>query len=459
MYYSKKKIVFWIIPIILGTLFDIKVFYYIFFLLFSFLTLRKGINEKRIISILLYSCILPDNYTIVIVSLILLIFEFLISKGKIRISVLEYILILVYILSALINVVPMVNIGFSIIYLLPTFLISNIFTKKWDKIDKFELNKYIVEIIIIEGIATLFNCFGYLIGQKGGDDWSLGTLGESQQSILFLMIAFVAFRIIIEFLRTRNIRLLIPILSITLILISTNSRTLLGIFCITLTIVLLTLFPIWKTMGLIVIIPIVLTFSMPIEVRNQVQLMFTDKSYFEQRFSKYIIFEAVFEDIPSKDLSFATIGSGPGYFSSRAAATCSGEYVSMYNNYFNVSMSKYTQEYVYPLLKRANEASTTDYGSVLALPNSSIASIKGEYGVVGLIIFLAYVYVLQKNRSKEIKVLILFFIGCLVIDNFLEYTKVVTVFFANYCLYNNNGNEINYFSNLVNEVSNDTVIK
>ena len=147
----------------------------------------------------------------------------------------------------------------------------------------------------------------------------------------------------------------------------------------------------------------------------------TDAAYAQSRFEKSIYYERTFVDIPSEEgmLSFI-FGTGLGTYSSRAALTCAGGYIGFYDSLFEAHSSPERNRYL----------SDQDRSKGLAsMPDSSIISMQGELGLIGLLAVNGMMLALF-IRSKDpcYRIAVLFFWGLLFVDNALEYAKFYAMF-------------------------------
>ena len=144
--------------------------------------------------------------------------------------------------------------------------------------------------------------------------------------------------------------------------------------------------------------------------------------------------EIVFDEIPSIEFKNYIIGEGIGQYSSRAAMTCTGEYIDSYTKLFPVSMSEYTSEFIFPQL-----VLTKQLHNSLSLKDtyySSVISVMGELGIIGIVFFILYVLYLMKKSKGYSKIFVIFFVFACFIDNYLEFAKVISLLYLLINLYN-----------------------
>lgn len=129
---------------------------------------------------------------------------------------------------------------------------------------------------------------------------------------------------------------------------------------------------------------------------------------------------------PSK----AIFGAGMGNFSSRLAYQFSGRDSSR----LFMRLPKYCSGYYFQnnlLIYDSMRQLPTEYHSIKHFPNNFLSQLLGEYGVLGLLIFVVfYVYYFFKRAHN--KVFIVLLIGCigsyLMLDYFFEFLNVMVIF-------------------------------
>ena len=336
--------------------------------------------------------------------------------------------------STIINDVPIINMVFSVVTFAPLIaffvVISNI--------DKFGLiidNEQFDEILYIELQATIFN-YIFFYGTST-DAWSCGTFNDKggEQAQLLVLMGLFFFVYFDRYRRTLKKKVLLKCMICLLIMCSTFSWTL--------TLVFVFCFTYWLFCGNLrnadsiskynkwVILAIMLTFIvgmiqfMPDFIRDSIIKILTDSSFLEYRFYKALLYKITFIDIPMDDNVFLLFGNGLGYYCSRAALICSGQYVDFYNNYFIPSISQYTDEYLMNYLAKAHAMGSSDYGSVLARPYSSVLTIMGETGMLGIIFFLCWYATVVKKWNASNRVFLMFWLGVCFFENYFEYPKVL----------------------------------
>lgn len=317
------------------------------------------------------------------------------------------------VISTMANSVPLVNVAFSIITFAPLIIFLILLSSLEHiniKVDERQLD----EILFIESVATAFNFIKFR--GVATDAWSCGTFDDrgGEQAQLFVIIALLFFVYFEKYKGTGNRRTLYKCVICFLIVVSTFSWFLLVAFGLTFIYCLYG--P--KTLGrmktrkmqytkfaMIIIIPalvVILYYISPQFIKNSIGRLLSDFSYLKYRFYKAIVYKITFIDIPVKNIQFFFLGNGLGYYCSRAALICTGMYIGFYGRIFSPSISHYTNQYLMNNIIMAHDFPGSDYGSVLARPYSSILSIMGETGAIGVIMFLCwYITVVPRKKMKS----------------------------------------------------------
>jgi hypothetical protein len=135
------------------------------------------------------------------------------------------------------------------------------------------------------------------------------------------------------------------------------------------------------------------------------------------------------------------LGLGAGNFSSRSSLFLSGQYLAD-QMFVPIEPSQETQQHIMPYFnvhKSGMLNNGYDALSVVSEPFSQYTTILSEYGLLGLLIFLAlFLYLLfSKYRiSLEIKAITLLALSVFITNNWLEYPSFAAIFFLLFtCLY------------------------
>lgn len=430
----KVRVLMWSLTSFISVMTSTTYIYYFVFLIQLVLLIKdsKGILFD-FLYLLLYSCLLPDNYSVIVFAMI----SSLIMLQKVKKSGYMRMLWITagFLLSTIVNDAPMVNVGMAALYLISStiFLISCV--SVWNEDCTKVIMPIVDEIFIILACATISNLIGKILGiQRAipGDDWSTGTLGDGQGNPLFMMIAIIFFSKTESMIRNPCQKLWFIITSMFM-LFSSHSYALLLAFIISLGLGVI------KEYGLKRVFyfagPVIIAFIVYIHMRNfdtMIIKALTNQSYLFNLFPKLRVIIVAFVEIPKSSFFHFLLGVGPGGFSSRAAATCTGLYVRAYSRFFQPSMGEWMKDYVYERIYQGFIDSGGPSGSILRLPYSSIATMMGEYGLLGVASCVLVIKKFLKNKTTCI--MIVFFIISCFLDNWLEYMKVIVMLSVCLCI-------------------------
>lgn len=410
---------------------------YIFFIVFMFNNLYKYYKKEKnsifLLKIIIFGCILPDNYTIIAISVLLAILLAL-EKNKINIKIKPFfiVLILYVIINMIINGVKPLNFLFAILYNSTMFIAYYIYKniKKIDKTYNNSLILYIKQIVLIEFGTVIIYALTHIqnITNSIDYDWVVGTFGEYQGNItlFFMFFCFIMFEE--HYKESKDKKDIVFMIISMMICIMTGSIALLLFILVAYIIGLIfeknSKFKFIK-LGFVSIAVIVFLIVTPEWIKNYI-IKLTDINYFKNNITKIETYEKTFVDIPKNDLKFLIFGNGIGQYSSRAALTCTGIYIDKYSKIFEVSMSDYTKEYIYPILKKV----MMNHLGSMSTPYSSLISIQGEYGIIGIILFvIAFCKLFKNSKNDTIRIYLIFLLLSLFIENYLEFAKIIFVTF------------------------------
>ena len=412
----------------------------------SLLSKRNGL--RILWEIAIYSIILPDNYSTIILMAIPAIMEIARTKRlknlkSVRISVALSVLLSVAILTTLIHFVPFINVIVSLVFL-SSAIFAVMMIRKGSFFNSLVHCEHAFDRVIrIEIIATIVNILMLLVGKKYGDDWSTGTFGIGQQSQIFLLFAMYLIVMIAYYKVTKRKKYLAYGICAVLCLLSTRCWAQLGLYVVFVFIGYVTTVDrrIVKRILISIFLGIVLIASVGktiyrSSIGQQVVRIIYEQDYRSYRAGKVTAYVNTFITIPRKDIFYFLFGNGIGWYASRGALTCSGAYVSVYNSYFHESMSAYTKEYIYPGLLRAYNNGSSDYGSIVARPYSTIISIMGEVGMVGLVTFFCIFIKISKKYGRYARLVLMAWLSSCFAENYLEYSKIIIVLLFCLCLVN-----------------------
>ena len=409
---------------------------YGFYLAFIFSCISSLINYKKtkdnfyFLKIIFLSIIIPSNYLTIVLLLFNYILGFKNDKSKYKA---DYFLISVSTIFTIINCLNnfhLINFAFSVVYLFPIILTIKYFNKNvFNTQDK--IKGLLRSIVIIELLSIVFYfIFNYnAILTAIDNDWVVGTFGYHQGNIFLYFMNFCILFFKNDYSNNKDRKNLIYIIMCFFMMILTNSIALIIMFLLSYFIIT------FITTGIRKKIPIAIAFTFaligfvvltPSWILNHIVELtnFENKNYIYANIPKLNTYEDTFHTIPQEDTKFLIIGNGAGEYSSRAALTCTGAYIGFYNKLFNVSMSEYTIKYIYFNYIKNNIVN--GFGTMYS-PFSTIITIQGEYGIIGLIIFIICILTLLVKSNINSKIFILFFVESCFIENYLEFPKIIFI--------------------------------
>ena len=288
--------------------------------------------------------------------------------------------------------------------------------------------------IIIEGMSVILFALTHIstVRSYGDMDWVTGTLGSYQCNVLMTICSFSLLVFWTEYNDKKKSVMWIIISGI--LAISTGAVGYTLVFaCVILMVILLSfqikipqklLMVVILTLGAVAFIQIV-----PKWMSNEIVLL-SDKNYLYNRVTKIRYYENTFIELPKNEGFYeAVFGTGLGEYSSRAAETCAGGYIPLYDKIEPPFESTIRKKYI----------SSWNFGGdgLTSTAQASVISIQGELGVIGLITL--FIFLFKKMRSSTDvrgKIVVLYFIGLLFLDNTLEFAKYGLVFWMAYYLCN-----------------------
>lgn len=338
-------------------------------------------------------------------------------------------------LNICINQVHFNNILFSVIYTLPFFMMG--YEMEYLISDKKVVDEIVFSMknwIIIEGMSVILFALTHIstVRSYGDMDWVTGTLGSYQCNVLMTICSFSLLVFWTEYNDKKKSVMWIIISGI--LAISTGAVGYTLVFaCVILMVILLSfqikipqklLMVVILTLGAVAFIQIV-----PKWMSNEIVLL-SDKNYLYNRVTKIRYYENTFIELPKNEGFYeAVFGTGLGEYSSRAAETCAGGYIPLYDKIAPPFESTIRKKYI----------SSWNFGGdgLTSTAQASVISIQGELGVIGLITL--FIFLFKKMRSSTDvrgKIVVLYFIGLLFLDNTLEFAKYGLVFWMAYYLCN-----------------------
>ena len=219
------------------------IFYFAYFFK-NYIVYRRDPKDYDVstflISLMLYSILLPDNYTIIGISSLILIYllirkkfcinEF-INKKQLYLIIGFSILVL---LEIILNQIGIVKILFSLLYYSSIIIIALILSSlSFNKTSIIYSLKFIIASQLIAIISKIIFHFDY-IKSFNDLDWVTGTFGDFQANILFLFCAFSFIILISNYMSTKSNSDIIFALIAIAIAFSTGSVALTLLFIVSL---------------------------------------------------------------------------------------------------------------------------------------------------------------------------------------------------------------------------------
>lgn len=398
--------------------------------------------KKEQIELLFVSLMMPDNYLIIAVVTVLLIINLPRVQWKITFGL--GISILYLVLNVILNSVNFVNLFFAILYNVPLVLVGYVIKKKADNVQVFrELTLLNAKrLILLEGITVIVYMLTHLseIRSYIDMDWVTGTLGMYQCNTLMLLASFSFLMFLDDFMKNRT-SLIWAIASLAIAMCTTSvAYTLILIVTIVAMLFLsrqINLKVKACAIGGVCIGIVVFLSISPDWIVNEIpKLMNT--SYLQERIHKIEYYENTFVDIPQEEGILAwAFGNGIGEYSSRAASTCAGGYIGLYDKFFEPYVSDVRAKYI-----TDEPYDKAFWGkSVVDTPGSSVLAIQGELGIIGLIICAMTFVNLYRNANGLIpKMVVVFFCGLMFVESVLGFLKYGVIFLLAYYITNTDVN-------------------
>lgn len=404
------------------------------FLLFG-LNKNSKIRKREMIDMLLVSLMMPDNYLIILSTLLIFFLSVCISTKKANHSHITAIVItLIYLFyNILFNVVPFGNIIMAVVYLLPFVLLEDCCNQIFEKDSNIvlQISSSIKKMILIEAVATIVYAITHIstVLTYQDMDWVTGTLGEYQCNVLMVICTFSLLIFWAEYTIYKNSNLKWILLAGGLAL-STGAvaYTLMFVFSV----LLVTMFSLKTSINkkialiaLLIIGSIAFVVIVPEWMSREI-LMLTNSEYLLNRVTKLKFYKSTFFEIPKNEgfLSFL-FGTGLGQYTSRAAETCAGGYVGLYDQIANGFETAIRKRYI----------SGVSYGGagLTASPASSIMSLQGELGFIALV-FVVVFFARKAKKGKQLNsvIAVVYFISLMIVDNALEFAKYGAIFWITY---------------------------
>lgn len=432
------EIALYSVGMLVSAFLNIDIILYTAFATTVILETKKYITSNNffcILKIILMSIIIPSNYIIIVTISILSIMH---RKSILKCTNFKILGVIVglLVINILVNKAVIINVFFGLFYLIPVLLIF-LFLKANKQRVLLVQNKMpslIRSLILYELISVVvlaLSEISTLLSGVNANDWVTGTFGYHQGNIFLYFILFALLILKKDYDETKNTQNIIYIAIVTLLAIITNSVSLIIMFIFSYFLIMFfkantqEKHKVAIILGAVLILFLLLT---PTWIKSYI-IKLSNPAYFSENVVKVQVYEDTFIHLPSKDMKFAIIGNGIGQYSSRAALTCTGKYIDLYNKIFPTSVSDYTAKYI---LKRYEYYNLELGHGTLYSPFSTILSMQGEYGIIGLILFICLILHLIHKQSPYTKIFVLFFFLSCFIENYLEFAKVMTMVFSIY---------------------------
>lgn len=427
----------WILLLIASVVYSITQFPVVMYLamavlLCSLIPIKTRFSDEQIftdgIDLLIAALMMPDNYCI-----ILAIIYFTIRIGCRQIthrSVFAVAALAAYCaFNVILRSVPLNNIVLYCVYSLPFILIYGSCSKVLSGNRAYRylyILSSLKRLTLIEFVSVVAYAITHLsvIASYNDMDWVVGTFGTFQANTLMVVEAF-SFLIFLSAIK-RGVRGCVPwCAAAAILMVSTSSVSFLVVFALAFMAVIFfsSSFRLSERIAIaalsIGVIFVFISVSPDWITRELVKM--TDSGYAYSRFEKAKYFERTFLEIPTNEgTSYFLFGTGLGTYSSRAAMTCAGDYIDMYDRAFQPYNSRFRTKYLGDQDRKKGLASMAD---------SSVVSIQGELGFIGLVALVAFVLIaISKSRNPYYRMSVLFFVGLLFMDNALEYAKYYSIF-------------------------------
>ncbi len=370
---------------------------------------------------MLFSTILPDNYSSIFVITICGLFKCF--NRKMRIEPVSILLFLYVAVRFFLGMDHIGNIFFSVLYWI-VFFISVLCGKELLKgIDRDDIRFSFIQILVIEAAAIFIGLVRNVGALSMDNDWVTGTFGAFNGVQLFISMLMLGVFFLMDYTVThRKTDLIYMVMSFAISIFSgTVALTILfAVATIVYAVIVSKGIKLKAGLFLIIILGITFLFSTNESWVKRDVMQLTDYNYLIKRVSKIQYYRSTFIEIPSQDAGFLIFGEGIGRYSSRAAMTMTGSYIGLVKS---VDMSDYTRRKILPLYMDC-----VRYGNgTAAMPFSEVATIMGELGLAGLILVIICMIRLYA-RSGSFQKYLLIIVGMFMFyDNYLEFPRIAFI--------------------------------
>lgn len=411
---------------------------YVVFLMQLYFTLcaLKKSSEKRsveLINLIVVTLFLPDNYTIIAVSFLILMLDLLTHpKLKKKNSVIVVCTLAYLAFNIFINMVPVQNIVMSVIYTLPFFVLGFEIKKLLQNNtlkDKIVTSlKYWIAIEVMTVVVYLASHLSVVRAYRDMD-WVTGTLGTFQCNVLMCICTFSFLIFLTEYTYTKNRSIKWLVLS-GVLAVSTGAVAYTIFFGVSLVAIILISSKVKLKQKILILVLFVVASGafvaiVPSWMSREIMLL-GNTEYLFNRVTKVRFYDNTFVQIPQNEGIFKfLVGNGLGTYSSRAAETCAGGYVGIYDSLVDPYETRTRIKYI----------SGMNYGGdgLTASSQASMISLQGELGLIGLIAFVGYLLIkMNKTKDPRAKIAVLYFILLMVLDNTIEFAKYAAIFWLAY---------------------------
>ena len=405
-----------------------------------FTVLRRKSLEKLVVDLLLCSLLVPDNLIVVVVAICLLVYK-LFTKNIVIYRTYSLLFISFIGVSLILNLflgsIHFLNIAMCLVYLLPFFAYA-IFLK-----DVFNQNKICSDYILLR--LRFFILIQYLtiiiwalthfrtVLSYPDLDWVTGTFGQYQCNVLMCVCTFAGIVFLCHYYYYKDLKNLLSAIFSFVLSMCTGSFIYMSVMLIAMVLVLFTCKEIKLNkkflffFGILILVGVFLVCS-PNWMIQEIKSLF-DLGYLKNRVVKLEYYYNTFVKFPQEEGFVRFLfGIGPGEYTSRASETCAGGYISLYDKFFTGQQNIIREKYI-------NVIAELHKGEGLASTSmSSILSVTGEYGFIGLIFLIIFFGKKYLKVNPLSKLSILFFFGLMFFDNSLEFPKyVLALWGAYYC--------------------------
>lgn len=388
----------------------------------------------RQMELIFISLMMPDNYLIIAIVCILLVVH--LPRCEWKLEGMTMLLLAYVIFNICINSVNLNNLIFATVYNLPFLLAAYVIKKKASREPKFRESMILCakRFVVLEACTVLVYMVSHLATVKEfiDMDWVTGTLGTYQCNTLMLICSFSFLVFLDDFLKNKK-SLIWAIVALALAM-STTAVAYTLILIVTVVVVLFISreinlkLKVSAIAGVLAGLIVFLCIS-PSWIVNEIPKL-TNVSYLQERIHKIEYYVNTFSKMPENEgVKTWLFGVGVGEYSSRAASTCAGGYIGLYDNFFELHVSEMRAKYI------TDQTYDIAYWgkSVVDTPGSTILALQGELGIIGLIMGLITFFRLYKDANGLIpRTIVVFFFGLMFVESVVGFLKYGIIFLLAY---------------------------